>query len=64
MRFNLLIIGLFSLFLVSACGDKNSEGKVKILDSQLKAMDKARSLEADINAAAKKRSKEIDKMSR
>jgi len=64
MRFNVLIIGLFSLFLLSACGENNSDSKVKVLDSQLKAMEKARSLEADINAAVKRRDKEMDNMSR
>jgi len=63
MRLTLLLVSLFSLFLLTACDDGRGE-KVKassqLLDSQMKAMDKARQVEGDINAALKKRDNEMN----
>jgi len=64
MRIKTLFIGLVSLFLLSSCGDSGSNNKVNdnshILDSQMKAMEKARQVEGDINAAMKRRDREMN----
>ncbi len=65
MRLRLLLISIFSLFLLTACGDSGSDNKVNanshLLDSQMKAMDKARQVEGDINAAMQRRDKEMNR---
>lgn len=65
MRLTLLLISIFSLSILSACGESDGDKKVNsnssILDSQMKAMEKARQVEGDINAAVKQRDKEINR---
>jgi len=65
MRLTLLLISIFSLFLLTACGDSGSDNKVNanshLLDSQMKAMDKARQVEGDINSAMQQRDKEMNR---
>ncbi len=65
MRLTLLLVSIFSLFLLSSCGDNGSGNKVNsdngILDNQIKAMDKARKVEGDINSAFKNRDSEMNR---
>ncbi len=64
MRIMMVVTGLFLALFLSSCGDSGSSNKVNdnshILDSQMKAIEKARQVEGDINAAMKRRDREMN----
>lgn len=64
MRLTILLVSLLSGFLLTACGDKSSDNQAEssahLLDSQMKAMDKAKQVEGEINTAVQRRDKEMN----
>ena len=64
MRLITVMLGLSAALLLAACSDDNSADKVgadsHLLDGQVKAMEKARQVEGDIDAAMKKRDADMN----
>lgn len=68
MQIRILVAGLFLILAIASCSDKQADKNAAagsgepqhVWKEQVKALDKAKRLEDDMNAAFEKRAKEID----
>ncbi len=72
MQTRILVISGFLMLAISGCSNEQSDQNAtngsgeppRVLNEQLKALDKAKYLEGDLNAAYEKRAEQIDREGR
>lgn len=72
MQVRILAFGVVLMFIITACSRENSEDTAAadsgqprhVWKEQVKALDKAKHLEDDMNAAFEKRAREMDQQAR